>query len=184
LHRETTKRNAGWFAAAIKQHRRAAYERRACRQSGDEVLKPEHDRASKREYPRPVEVAPHDEDRDRPLRDAWRDYWSSAQSRRGSMISRHMGETGTIVILSAAVVILGGATIFWAVRSVEFRKFLAGAFFVSGGIQFYLYLAGVSVPLLGTGFVQTPDLSRVRSIVHMLLFAITFYFGFVTKRRK
>jgi uncharacterized membrane protein YwzB len=100
------------------------------------------------------------------------------------MISRHMGETGTIVILSAAVVILGGATIFWAVRSVEFRKFLAGAFFVSGGIQFYLYLAGVSVPLLGTGFVQTPDLSRVRSIVHMLLFAITFYFGFVTKRRK
>jgi hypothetical protein len=66
-----------------------------------------------------------------------------------------------IVILTAAVVI-GGVTIFCAVRSAEFRKFLAGAFFVSGGIQFYLYLAGVSVPLLGTNFVQTPELSRAR----------------------
>jgi hypothetical protein len=31
-------------------------------------------------------------------------------------------------------------------------KFLAGAFFVNVGILFYLYLAGVSGPLLGTGF--------------------------------
>jgi hypothetical protein len=65
-----------------------------------------------------------------------------------------------IVILTAAVAVFGGATIVCAVRSTEFRKFLAGAFFVSGGIQFYLYLAGVSVPLLGTSFVQTPELSR------------------------
>jgi hypothetical protein len=86
-----------------------------------------------------------------------------------------------IVILTAAVVVFGGATIVCAVRSIEFRKFLAGAFFVSGGIQFYLYLAGVSVPLLGTSFVQTPELSRARSIVHMVLFAITFYSGFVKK---
>jgi hypothetical protein len=75
-------------------------------------------------------------------------------------------------------------TIFLAVRNREFRKFLAGAFFVSGGIQFYLYFAGVSVPLLGTGFVQTPELSRTRAIVHMVLFAITLYFGFVKKARK
>jgi hypothetical protein len=85
----------------------------------------------------------------------------------------------TIVILIVAVV--GAGTVFLAVRNREFRKFLAGAFFVSGGIQFYLYLAGVSVPLLGTGFVQTPELSRTRSIVHMVLFAITFYFGFVKR---
>lgn len=85
------------------------------------------------------------------------------------------------MILTAAAVVIGGGTIYCAVRSSEFRKFLAGAFFVSGGIQFYLYLAGVSVPLLGTGFVQTPELSRARSIVHMVLFAITFYFGFVRK---
>ena len=29
-------------------------------------------------------------------------------------------------------------------------KFLAGAFFVNAGILFYLYLARVSVPILGT----------------------------------
>jgi hypothetical protein len=85
-----------------------------------------------------------------------------------------------IVILTAAVAVFGGATIVCAVRSTEFRKFLAGAFFVSGGIQFYLYLAGVSVPLLGTSFVQSRSLVA-RSIVHMVLFAITFYSGFVKK---
>ena len=34
----------------------------------------------------------------------------------------------------------------------DFRKFLAGAFFVSSGILFYLYLADVSVPLRGANF--------------------------------
>ena len=37
----------------------------------------------------------------------------------------------------------------FAWRNREFRKFLAGAFFVSSGVLFYLYLADVSVPLLG-----------------------------------
>jgi hypothetical protein len=32
-------------------------------------------------------------------------------------------------------------------------KFLAGAFFVNAGILFYLYLARVSVPLLGTSII-------------------------------
>jgi len=44
----------------------------------------------------------------------------------------------------------------------DFRKFLAGAFFVSSGIVFYLYLADVSVPLLGTSFVETPQISGGR----------------------
>jgi len=48
-------------------------------------------------------------------------------------------------------------------------KFLAGAFFVNAGILFYLYLAGVSVPLLGTGLTETPEVSGVRSVVHALL---------------
>jgi hypothetical protein len=56
-----------------------------------------------------------------------------------------------------------------------------GAFFVSSGIQFYLYLADVSVPLLGTDFVQTPALSLARSIPHFALFLITLYFGFIRK---
>jgi uncharacterized protein (DUF486 family) len=60
-------------------------------------------------------------------------------------------------------------------------KFLAGAFFVSAGVLFYLYLARVSVPLLGTSIIETPEVSGVRSIVHALLFVIFFYLGFVQK---
>jgi hypothetical protein len=44
-------------------------------------------------------------------------------------------------------------------------KFLAGAFFVNAEILFYLYLAGVSVPLQGTAFIETPEVSGVRSVV-------------------
>lgn len=62
-------------------------------------------------------------------------------------------------------------------------KFLAGAFFVNAGILFYLYLAGVSVPLLGTGFIETPEVSGVRSIVHTVLFLTFFYLGFIRKRK-
>lgn len=60
-------------------------------------------------------------------------------------------------------------------------KFLAGAFFVSAGILFYLYLAHVSVPLLGTSFVETPELSGARSIVHAVLFLTFFYLGFIRR---
>jgi hypothetical protein len=60
-------------------------------------------------------------------------------------------------------------------------KFLAGAFFVSAGTLFYLYLARVSVPLLGTGFIETPEVSGLRSIVHLFLFLIFFYLGFIRK---
>jgi hypothetical protein len=52
---------------------------------------------------------------------------------------------------------------------------------VSAGTLFYFYLADVSVPLLGTGFVETPQISGARSIVHTVLFLICFYFGFVSK---
>lgn len=72
-------------------------------------------------------------------------------------------------------------TIYFAWRSREFRKFLAGAFFVSAGILFYLYLANVSVPLLGTQFVLTPEISGLRSIPHFIFFLACFYFGFIQK---
>lgn len=88
-----------------------------------------------------------------------------------------------VAVLITAIVVWGALTIYFAYRSRGFRKFLAGAFFVSAGIQFYLYLAGVSVPLLGTSFVQTPELSRVRSILHFVFFLITFYFGFISRPR-
>jgi hypothetical protein len=63
----------------------------------------------------------------------------------------------------------------------EVCKFLAGAFFVNAGILFYLYLAGVSVPLLGTNFIETPEISGIRSIVQAVLFVTFFYLGFVRK---
>ena len=72
-------------------------------------------------------------------------------------------------------------TLYFAWRYREFRKFLAGAFFVSSGVLFYLYLADVSVPLLGTDFVETPALSGTRSIAHFILFLLCFYFGWVNK---
>jgi len=86
-----------------------------------------------------------------------------------------------ILILIIALIVFGPPVLYFAYKSREFRKFLAGAFFVSGGIQFYLYLTGVTVPLLGTSYIQTPELSGVRSIIHFALFLITLYFGFIRK---
>jgi hypothetical protein len=70
----------------------------------------------------------------------------------------------------------------FAWRNRGFRKFLAGAFSVSSGILFYLYLADVSVPLLGTSFVEIPQISGGRSILHFILFLLCFYFGSVRER--
>jgi hypothetical protein len=83
-----------------------------------------------------------------------------------------------LYIVAAVIMAVGGLYLAWINR--EFRKFLAGTFFVSSGILFYLYLADVSVPLLGTNFVETPQ-SGGRSIVHFILFLLCFYFGFVRK---
>jgi hypothetical protein len=58
-------------------------------------------------------------------------------------------------------------------------KFFAGAFFVSAGAQLYLYFVNVSVPL--GSFVVTPEIHGVRSIIHYILFATFFYFGFIRK---
>lgn len=82
---------------------------------------------------------------------------------------------------AAAIIILGPPVLYLAFRSRDFRKFLAGAFFVSAGVHFYLYLVDVPVPLLGTDAVQTPDVSRSRSIIHFMFFLLTFYFGYIRK---
>jgi hypothetical protein len=63
------------------------------------------------------------------------------------------GRMITFVYIAAAVLMAGG-NIYLAWRSRDFRKFLAGAFFVSSGILFYLYLAAV-----GTSFIETPATS-------------------------
>ena len=79
----------------------------------------------------------------------------------------------------AAGVALAVASLYFAWRSRDFRKFLAGAFFVNSGILFYFYLADVSVPILGTSVVATPESSGYRSAVHFILFLLCLYFGFI-----
>ena len=54
-----------------------------------------------------------------------------------------------IAFYIAAAVIMAVGSLYFAWRNRDFWKFLAGAFFVSSGILFYLYLADVSVHLWG-----------------------------------
>jgi len=60
-------------------------------------------------------------------------------------------------------------------------KFLAGAFFETSGMLFYLWLYHIPMPIFGTGFVQTPALAGFRAIVHTVLFCTFFYLGFMRK---
>jgi len=53
---------------------------------------------------------------------------------------------------------------------------------VNSGILFYLYLADVSVPILGTNIVETPEISGYRSAVYFILFLPCLYFGFTRRR--
>jgi hypothetical protein len=77
------------------------------------------------------------------------------------------------------------ATLYAAIRFREVRKFLAGAFFVSAGILWYLWMTGVSIPVVmpyvGTISIETPEISGQRAIVHFVLFLLCFYFGFISK---
>ena len=63
----------------------------------------------------------------------------------------------------------------------EVCKFLSGAFFVSSGVLFYLYLAGSPVPVLGAHLAITPTVNRVRAVVHAVLFVVFFYVGYIRK---
>jgi len=63
----------------------------------------------------------------------------------------------------------------------EVCKFLSGAFFVSAGVLFYLYLVGSPVPVLGAHLTVTPTVNGVRAVVHAALFIVFFYFGYVRK---
>jgi hypothetical protein len=84
-----------------------------------------------------------------------------------------------IVLYVLAGIVAAVASLYFAWRSRDFRKFLAGAFFVNSGVLFYLYLAGVSVPILGTNVVETPEVSGFRSAIHFILFLLCVYFGFI-----
>ena len=90
-----------------------------------------------------------------------------------------------LYFLLAAGIVWGLQTIYFAYRFREYRKFLAGAFFVSWGNLLYLYFANVSVPLLGTNLIFTPESSGARSIPHSFssCFACTSVFSRSRKDR-
>jgi hypothetical protein len=82
-----------------------------------------------------------------------------------------------LYVVAGIIVAVGSLYLAWWSR--DFRKFLAGAFLVNSGLLFYLYLADVSVPILGTNMVETPVVSGLRSVVHFILFLVCLYFGFI-----
>ena len=84
-----------------------------------------------------------------------------------------------VIVYVVAGIVAAVGSLYFAWRSRDFRKFLAGAFFVSFGVLFYLYLADVSVPILGTNIVATPEISGFRSAIHFVLFLLCLYFGFI-----
>jgi hypothetical protein len=86
------------------------------------------------------------------------------------------------------IVIFALATLFVAIRYREVRKFLAGAFFVSSGILWYLWVTGSSLPIVlpyaGTIATEPPAISGQRAIAHFVLFLLCFYFGFLSKPKR
>lgn len=92
------------------------------------------------------------------------------------------------VWLVVFIVLYGRAALYAAIKYREVRKFLAGAFFVSSGVLWYLWMTGVSLPLVmpyvGTIAVETPAISGQRAIVHFMLFVLCFYFGFISKPKR
>ncbi len=86
----------------------------------------------------------------------------------------------TYIIL---ILLISLVTIYFVIKSVDFRKFLSGAFFVSAGIQIYLAYAQVAIPVLGTNLVQTSNVGYSRGIIHLILCVICFYFGFIRKNK-
>jgi protein-S-isoprenylcysteine O-methyltransferase Ste14 len=82
------------------------------------------------------------------------------------------------------IILYALAALYVAIKFKEVRKFLAGAFFVSSGILWYLWITGTSLPIVlpytGTISVETPDISGQRAIVHFILFLLCFYFGFIS----
>jgi hypothetical protein len=87
-----------------------------------------------------------------------------------------------IAIHLAVAVIMAAVSLYFAWRSRDFLKVLAGAFFVSSG-----FILSLSRRCFGSfvrdGCVETPKISLGRSIVHFVLFLLCAYFGFMRKAK-
>ena len=79
-------------------------------------------------------------------------------------------------------VIVGLATLYAGVRYREFRKFLAGAFFLSSVMHVYFYVAKIPLPFLWIKADLPPWLSGVRGAIHFVLFLVFLYFGWFFRR--
>jgi hypothetical protein len=65
----------------------------------------------------------------------------------------------------------------------EVCKFLSGAFFVTAGASWYFSLLHVAVPFPFFGFTtMSPEFLGIRGFIHLALFLITFYIGFIKKK--
>lgn len=64
-------------------------------------------------------------------------------------------------------------------RWKEVCKFLSGAFFVTMGASWYFSWYRIAVPLFNTTL--TPDFLFIRGFIHLGLFLITFYVGFIRR---
>ena len=64
----------------------------------------------------------------------------------------------------------------------EIFKFLSGAFFVTAGASWYLSYYHITMPIMGT--TMSPDFLFVRGFIHFGLFLLTFYFGFLKKKKQ
>ena len=95
--------------------------------------------------------------------------------------------TSLPIWLVVFIILYAIASLYVAMKFREVRKFLAGAFFVSSGILWYLWITGTSLPIVlpyaGTISVETPEISGQRAIVHFILFLLCLYFGFFSKRK-
>jgi hypothetical protein len=65
-----------------------------------------------------------------------------------------------VALYIAAAAIMAAGSLYFAWRNRDFRKFLAGAFFISSGILFYLYLAGVFGTFVRYGFCRNTEDQR------------------------
>ena len=63
----------------------------------------------------------------------------------------------------------------------EICKFLSGAFFVTAGASWYFAYYKIDVPFMGT--TMSHEFLRIRGFLHFALFLLTFYYGFIKKRR-
>jgi hypothetical protein len=61
----------------------------------------------------------------------------------------------------------------------EICKFLSGAFFVSAGVNWWMYFNHIQAPIFGTTW--SPGFLGIRGFIHFGLFTFTFYFGFIRK---